>query len=94
MLTGSDGYQYKDLAARLLNQPLENEYNNQVRGLKKIGYSEKKIEIYIAAYNATCGPDHYRHNAGWRAISNRWPSSRTRKPNPLSSPSSSVHPAH
>ena len=94
MLTGSDGYEYADITQRLLGQPLENEYNAQIKELREIGYSEKGIEIYIAAYNATCGSDHYRHNAGWRAISNRWPSSRTRKPNPFSPPSFTLHPAN
>ena len=71
MLTGSDGYQYKDLAARLLNQPLENEYNNQVRGLKKIGCSEEDIRTWRSAYNRARGSHYYKHALGWRAVGSR-----------------------
>jgi len=57
MITTSDGLQYKDALHVLLDKPIENARNREVRKLREEGRSEDFIRVWIEGWeNAGPGP--------------------------------------
>ncbi len=50
-LVASDGFEYADVKARLLGQPLENQRNWNVKAYRDRGYSEAATSAYIKAFD-------------------------------------------
>lgn len=76
-LIASDGLEYGDLAARLLDRPLDSIRNGNVRSYRRAGYGEQAVKAYYVAFDSACvvdprpGSNEFaqRHQAGLRAAS-------------------------
>jgi len=51
-LIAADGYEYEDLKARLLGEPLENVRNRAIRNIRALGRPEKFTRAWIEEYDA------------------------------------------
>lgn len=69
-LIASDGYEYENLAKRLLGEPLGNDRNFHLRQIRE-GYPEEECRAWYEAYDKARGPHSDRYHAGWRAVSNK-----------------------
>lgn len=67
-LVASDGYEYENLAKRLLGEPLGNDRNDALHAIRD-GYPEEECRAWYEAYDKACGPHSDRYDAGWRAVS-------------------------
>ncbi|NQW80040.1 MAG: hypothetical protein HQ445_02570 [Polaromonas sp.] len=67
-ILGSDGYEYKNLAQRLLGQILDSDHNVQITRLQKAGYPTDEVDVFSAAYRKKRGSHPEKYDAGWYAL--------------------------
>ena len=68
-LVASDGYEYENLAKRLLGEPLGNDRNFHLRQIRE-GYPEEECRAWYEAYDKNRSPRHSdKYDAAWCAVS-------------------------
>lgn len=67
-LIASDGYEYEDLAQRLLGNPATTFRNASITALRDSCFEEAEIKVYYEAYDRARGPHPDKYAAGWRAL--------------------------
>jgi hypothetical protein len=67
-LIASDGYEYEDLAQRLLGNWVKCQRNYEVKALRDSRYEESEIKAFYEAYDRDRGFHNDKWRAGWRAL--------------------------
>lgn len=67
-LIASDGLEYENITQRLLGNPLENERNQTLRGVRR-DYPANEAAAWVGGYDASTGSSHtQRFYDGWAAV--------------------------
>ena len=67
-LIASDGFEYENIAQRLLGKHKESLRNGEILSLRRYGCEESEVEAFYRAYDSARGDHLHRYSAGWRAV--------------------------